>query len=203
MLPQQERSNVRTRRLSRAAATMLVAAIVLWQAASCCRLGGATPPPVTPMTTSEELAQQMRGRINRVTSRKGTFSVGITDQELTSYVVGRLQSGPGDFPARDMQIRFREDYVEIWATFIDIAPTELPVYVRATVQAVDGQLVFQITQASAASFSVPGAVRETISQILSETLAEMNTGLQVEHVAVEPGRVLLSGQVIGDVPSLP
>jgi hypothetical protein len=203
MLPQQERSNVRTRRLSWAAATMLVAAIVLWQAASCCRLGGATPPPVTPMATSEELAQQLRDRINQVTSHRGTFSVEITDQELTSYVVGRLQSGPGDFPARDMQIRFREGYVEIWATFIDIAPTELPVYIRATVQAVDGQLVFQITQASAARFSVPGAVRETISQILSETLAEMNTGLQVERVAVEPGRVLLSGQVIGDVPSLP
>lgn len=202
MLPQQERSNVRTHRLSRAAAAMLVAAIVLWQAVSCCCLGGATPPPVTPMTTSEELAQQMRDRINQVTSHKGTFSVEITDQELTSYVVGRLQSGPGDFPARDMQIRFREGYVEIWATFIDIAPTELPIYVRTTVQAVDGQLVFKITQASAASFPVPGAMRETISQVLSETLAEMNTGLRVQRVAVEPGRVLLSGQVIGDVPSL-
>ena len=56
-------------------------------------------------------------------------------------MIGLLQSGEGEFPARDMQILFREGYVEIWATFIEIAPTELPAYVRATVEARDGQLV--------------------------------------------------------------
>jgi hypothetical protein len=133
----------------------------------------------------------------------GPFSIEVTDQELTSYIVTYLASFPGQFPARDMQIRFADGYADLWATFIDIAPTALPVYVRAMAEAVDGELVFAIDEASVGPFPVPGAVRESIAQMLSESLAELELGLSVEHAEIVPGKLILSGRVTGDVPDLP
>jgi hypothetical protein len=189
--------------MSRGSVVGLIAVIVLWQASSCCLLGGAAAPPLTPFPVSEDLAQGVRDRVKEVEFTTGTFAVEISDQELTSYVIALLQSGPGDFPARDMQVQFGDGYVDIWATFIDIAPTAIPAYVRATAEVVDKQVVFRITEANAGVFPVPGALRESISQTLSETLAELELGLQVDRVEIQPGKMILTGQVTGDIPDLP
>jgi hypothetical protein len=182
----------------------LMATIVLVQVSSCCCcLGGATSPPITPVPVSEALANEMRERVAQVKAQPGPFRVEISDQELTSYIVTLLQAGPGEFPARDMQVRFGDGYVDIWATFIEVAPVDVPAYVRATVDAVNGQVVFYITQANAGSFPIPGAMRESISRTLSESLAELQLGLQVERVEIRPGTMTLSGQVTGQVPDLP
>jgi hypothetical protein len=185
------------------AAASAIVALVLWQAASCCVLGGASSPPVTPIAPSKELAQGLRERVMQVKSSLGPFTIEISDQELASYVIGLLQSGAGEFPARDMQIAFGEGIVHVWATFIDIAPTDVPVYIRAKVEAQDGQLVFVILEANAGRFPVPGAMRESISQSLSETLAELGYGLWIDDVQVDPGTVTLSGQITGQIPDLP
>jgi hypothetical protein len=176
---------------------------LLGQLSSCCCLGGAVIPPITPTPPSEDLAQAMRDRLSLTKAQQGPFTVEITDQELTSYIVGLLQSGAGEFPARDMQILFQDGYLEVWATFIEIAPTDLPAYVRATVTARDGQPVFYIEQASAGQFPVPGAMRQAISDSLTETFAELGYGLEVEDVQILPGRIVLSGQISGFIPDLP
>jgi hypothetical protein len=195
---------IMTNTLSRFSIVGFVIAIVLWQISSCCCcLGGATSPPVTPVAPSVELAQAMRDRIMQVKSTPGPFTLEVTDQELTSYIIGLLQSGAGEFPARDMQIAFSDGYVDIWATFIDVAPTDIPAYIRATVTAQDGHLVFQIREANAGPFPVPGAMRESIAQSLSETLAELELGLWIDDVRVEPERMVLTGQVTGEIPDLP
>jgi hypothetical protein len=190
--------------LPRSMTAGLVIALVLWQAASCCCcLGGATSPPASPEPPSRELAQDLRQRLTQVKSRRGSFTVAFTDRELESYLIGLLQSGEGQFPARDMQLAFRDGYVEIWATFIDIAPVDIPAYVRATVAAQDGALAFRIQEANAGPYPVPGAMRETIGRSLSETLAELQLGLFIENVRVEPGEMVIAGEVTGPVPDLP
>lgn len=177
---------------------------VLGQLSSCCcLLGGAVVPPVTVTPPSRDLAQEMRERLMSVKAKAGPFEVEVSDQELTSYVIGLLQSGAGEFPARDMQILFQEGYLEMWATFIEVAPTDVPAYVRATLDAKDGQLVLYIEQASAGPFPVPGAMREAISQSLSETLVELGYGLTIDEVQVLPGRAVLTGEVTGYIPDLP
>lgn len=182
----------------------LVAIATLLQVSSCCCcLGGAVSPPVTPLPPSKELAQELRERVMVAKVRKGPFRLEITDQELTSYIIGLLQSGAGEFPARDMQITFGDGYADIWATFIEVAPTDIAAYVRAEVRAEDGQFVFTIVEANAGQFPVPGAMRETISQSLSETLAELQFGLHVDEVQILPGKMILSGQITGTIPDLP
>jgi hypothetical protein len=145
----------------------------------------------------------MRDRLNQIKAQEGPFEVEITDQELTSYVVSLLQSGAGEFPARDMRIRFSDGYVEIWATFIDIAPTAVPVYVRGTVEVVNGDLSFVITAANAGAFPVPGAMRQSIARVFSDTLADFEFGLEFESVEIRTGIARLTGQVTGEVPDLP
>lgn len=190
--------------LPRSMTAGLVIAVVLWQAASCCCcLGGATSPPASPEPPSRELAQDLRQRLTQVKSRRGSFTVAFTDRELESYLIGLLQSGEGQFPARDMQLAFRDGYVEVWATFIDIAPVDIPAYVRATIEAQDGALAFHIQEANAGPYPVPGAMREAIGRSLSETLAELELGLSIESVRVEPGEMILAGEVTGPVPDLP
>jgi hypothetical protein len=193
-----------TNALSHWSVARVVAVIVLAQLSSCCCcLGGAVTPPVTPIPPSKDLAQDMRERVMQAKSRAGPFTIEVSDQELTSYIVGLLQSGAGEFPARDMQVKFGDGYADIWATFIEIAPTDIPAYVRATVKAQGGQLVFYIVEANAGQFPVPGAMREAISQSLSETLAELQLGLQIDDVQIQTGKMTFSGQVTGQIPDLP
>jgi hypothetical protein len=190
--------------LPRSLTVGLIAALVLWQATSCCCcLGGATSPPVTPELPSKELAQDLRQRLMQAKSRRGPFTIAFTDRELSSYLIGLLQSGEGDFPARDMQLAFRDGYLEVWATFIDIAPVDIPAYVRATVEAQDGALAFHIQEANGGPFPVPGAMREAIARSLSETLAELQLGLAVESVRLKPGEMIVAGEVTGPIPDLP
>jgi len=158
---------------------------------------------MTPFPISRDLSREMRERVTQAKAKKGAFTIEISDQELTSYIVTLAQSGPGEFSARDMQIQFGNGYVDIWATFIEVAPTDVPAYVRATVEVVDGQGVFHITQANVGAFPIPGAMRESISQTLSETLTELQLGLWVEQIEIRPGKIILVGEVIGDVPDLP
>jgi len=182
----------------------LAAVVVALQASSCCCcLGGAVPPEMTPTAVSRDLAYELRDRLNQTKDQGGAFTVEISDQELTSYVVLLLQSGAGEFPARDMQIQFGDGYVDIWATFIDIAPVEVPAYVRARVTAVNGSLAFELDKASARAVPVPGAMRETLAAILTETVAELQYGLEIHRVEVQPGLLVLSGIVTEKLPDLP
>jgi hypothetical protein len=158
---------------------------------------------MTPVPVSRDLAYDLRERLNRTKDQGGAFAVEISDQELTSYVVLLLQSGAGQFPARDMQIQFGDGYVDIWATFVDIAPVEVPAYVRARVTAVDGFLKFELDEASARAVPVPGAMRETLAEILTETLAELQYGLEIHQVEIKPGILMLSGVVTEGLPDLP
>jgi hypothetical protein len=158
---------------------------------------------VTPVAPSQELAHALRDRVTSTKARQGTFSITLTDQELTSYVIGLLQSGEGAFPARDMQILFREGYIEVWATFIEIAPTDVPAYVRAIVTARDGQLDVAILEANGGPFPVPGAMRELISRVMSESLAELDLPLSIDEVTVSSGEMTLRGEVTGTLPDIP
>jgi hypothetical protein len=189
---------------TRSSAIGITLLIVLWQVSSCCCcLGGATAPPMTPIPVSDDMARELRERVAQAKAQKGAFTIEISEQELTSYIVTLANAGPGEFPARDMQIQFGDGYVDIWATFIDVAPTEIPAHVRADVDVVDNQVAFYITQANAGVFPIPGAMREAISQMLSESLAELQLGFQIEEAEARPGVMTLSGQVVGDVPDLP
>lgn len=194
----------------RRALPALVSVVVLLQTSSCCcLLGGAVTPPMTPFEINKDLAAAMRERVMEATSTTGPggkphhFTIAITDQELTSYLVGLAQSGAGEFPARDMKLAFDDGYVEIWATFVEIAPSDLPIYIKGTVSAAGGELVFSIAQAHVGPFPIPGAMRELISQSLSETLAELQFDLDVEQVEIRRGEMVLSGTISGDIPDLP
>jgi hypothetical protein len=181
----------------------LLATAAVVQMVACTPIGSADIPPSSPVPVSKELADQLRDRLNRTKDAKGAFTVEITDQELTSYVVTLLQSGAGEFPARDMQVRFTDGYVEVWATFVEVAPIEIPAYLGLRIGVTQGHLSFHIEKAIAAGVPVPGAMREALALIGSETLAELLEGLAVQQVEVKPGKVYLSGQVTGDLPDLP
>ena len=160
-------------------------------------------PEMTPLPISKDLGYQMRERLNLAKAQEGPFAVEISDQELTSYIVMLLQSGAGEFPARDMQVEFADGHIDIWATFIDIAPTDVLTFVRARVDARDGHLEIKLDNAHLYSVPVPGAMREMLAQILSETLAELQQGLEIEQIEIKPGKMLLSGRVTGEFPDLP
>lgn len=178
--------------------SLVLADVLLW-----CWPGRAAIPPMTPFEVDKEYANALRERVQRVKSAIGPFEIAFTDLELTSYLVALAWSGAGEFPARDIKLQFNQGDLEIWATFIEVAPADLPVYVRATAEAVGGNLVFHIHQANLGPISLPGALRDLIADSLGETLAELNLPLTVEAVELHPGQAILRGTITGPIPDLP
>lgn len=193
----------RFRVLSRWLAGLVIVVLLIQASSCCCCLGGAVTPPMTPFPIDRVQAESLRERVRQAASVPGPVSLVVSDQELTSYLVGLARSGAGEFPARDIKLAFGDGYVDIWATFTNIAPTDIPIYVRATAQVANGQAVFYIEQAHAGPFPLPGAMREAVSQCLSETLAELGLNLRIDQIEIRPGEMTLRGEVTGDLPDLP
>lgn len=197
------------RRVRTWAAMMTALGALLYISLNCCCCGHTPIPPPPPLATSREEATALRKKLTAAKARPGPFTVEIGDAEFSSYLDYLMRLGAGEFPARDVYVRFARDsgsptgYIEVWATFVDVAPTDIPTYARATVEAENGHLAFHLIQADAGPCAIPGMMRESIAQVLSESLAELELGIEVKSVEVTPGKMVVTGRITGQVPDLP
>lgn len=178
-------------------------AVLLFAAQSCCcctMMGGPQPP--YSITPSEEVVRQLEERLDSLTSGPdGTFTLTITDEEMTSLAASRLadleQLGQAP-PIRDPRVYFRNGRVEAYATLEFAESLALPCMLALSIAVEDGVPVVTIEEIVAGPLPVPVSlvqqVTDTINQQIAEAFAQPETEAAIVDVQIGEGQMALTVQ---------
>lgn len=176
----------------------VVALIVATQACCCTGLGGQQPP--YPITPSDEAVQRFKERLESATpGQDGTFTLTVTDEEITSLVAQRLagqQQQGRTIPVSDPQIYFRNDCVEAYATLHLSDTLAVPGMIAMSVTVEDGLPVFTIEEIDIGPLPVPAPLLEELTNQMNQMLAESlgHAETTITGIQIGEGQMTLTAQ---------
>jgi hypothetical protein len=181
----------------------IVALAVVAQSCCCCALVGGPQPPHS-ITPSDEAVQRFRERWATVVdeSLDGSFTITVTEEEMTSLVAQMLAKQEDPPPIRDLQAHFRNDRIEVYATVTVNDSLPLPGLVAFSVSATDGELSVTLEEIAFGPLPIPDPVLETLTDAFNESLstiilAEMDEAL-ITDIQVGEGQMTISGRITPD-----
>jgi hypothetical protein len=168
-----------------------------------CGLGKKTPSTETKVPVSQEAADRLEQKLKEgVNGDEGTFSLEVTDAELTSYVILKLSEQAdrkGDLPLEDFQVQFIGGQMIYSAKVTTVCPFQLDVRVAATAQVEDGQFDVAVDKAQVGVLSLPKVLLDSLSRIITETIAEaperVEEAVEITDVETGEGMMRIDGRV--------
>lgn len=187
-------------------AFMLVATIVVLCGAMFVIAQRNMPQPPAPAFTPDAVAaNQFESAIQQAqdsASRQGSFSITVNEDQASSWLNLQAQSvADGEIPLENMQVRFQNGistlYGEVNAFDVTNVSMEFSV---ALMVAPDGSLEVEVTESNIFGVSVPGSVREDVSEQMQEAidneLRRVNQRYQLNAITANNGTLTVTGRVI-------
>jgi len=181
---------------------ILVPIIVLAIAAQvccCCTMVGGPQPPY-PITASDEAIQRFQERWATAVdeSTDGSFTITITDEEMTS-LLAQMLAEQDELAISQPQVHFRNGRVEVYATVTVADPLALPGMVALSVIATDSEIGVTLEEMAFGPLPIPEPILEpltdTLNEMLSESiLAEMDEAT-ITDIQIGEGQMTISGRV--------
>ena len=176
----------------------LLAATLVGLASLACTvsLGGPEPPgPPIAVSTAEagQVLEAWESALS-VDALAGEITLLFTEQQVTSFLAARLAADE-DPVLRDPQVYLREGKLNVYG-IADQGPFVARVLLAVAPRlSADGALAFDITSADFGPLPAPGALRESLSAILTEaftgTLGPLATGLRISSFAIADGQIAI------------
>lgn len=148
------------------------------------------PAPQPTLPPSEEAARSFEEKAKAL--QGVTFEVEFTEQEVTSYMALRAASSG---PIASPRISFQPGQVTLEGDLTGPIPGR--VTLRGTLQAVDGKPQLQFQEASVAGVPIPAVMLASLSDSLSQMIAESEGEVEVERIDVLDGRIVIAGRSVG------
>jgi hypothetical protein len=160
----------------------------------CNLLSGSVPTPPHPVAVSTEAADQLESRIQQnLTGEPGQqFILRMTDQEVTSLLVSKLNEY-GDSPVADPRVWFTKGKIYGTGRLVNVLPVEADFFVVASARIEDGKVVVDIEQISAGALPIPESVLSTISQSINETVQELQLDMHITALEILEGEAIVKG----------
>lgn len=178
----------------------LIALAVVAQSCCCCTgLGGPQPPYA--ITPSDEAAQRLRERWNTavIESTDGSFTITVTEEEVTSAVVQMLAEQDDLPPISDPQVHLRDGRIEVYATVTVGDSLAQPGLIAFSAAIIDGEIDVTIEESAFGPLPIPGPVQETLTERLNESLSRIVRGQAgdtlITDIQIGEGEMTISGQV--------
>ena len=150
--------------------------------------------PSRPVEISRELADNAWRKIHAA-QQQGSFSLKLTESELTSLLVFSLEEKLKEYPLREPKIWIEKDKVIFAATVVDLAPSPLNLAVEFQVYAEDGSVKVRFLKIKVNRTFLPEITLRTFSRIASETLAEAKLWAYIEEIRAETGVISIKGRI--------
>jgi hypothetical protein len=157
-------------------------------------LSAKSPTPPHPIVVSTESAKQLESRIgqNLGGAPGQQFILRVTDGELTSWFATEL-SKVDEPPVTNPQVWFTKGKIYGSGHVTNILPIESDIFVIASARIEDGKVIVEVEEASAGSVPLPDSVLETLSESLSQTVEELQLGVQVTALEILEGEAIIQG----------
>jgi hypothetical protein len=177
----------------------IVALVVAIQACCCCTLLGGPQPPY-PITPSDEAIRRFEERMNSATpGPDGTFTITVTDEEITSLVARRLTEQQGEaLPISDPQVYFRNGRIESYATLQLAGSLPVPCMVALSIAVENGLPIVTIEEIDAGPLPLPASFAEgltdAVNQQLAESFASEAAGFAITDVQIGEGQMTVTAK---------
>lgn len=173
-------------------------------AAIACNFPLSSPEP-TPIPVSQEqakaLEQQVIQSLTQV-AQTGTFSLEITDSQLTSAMAISLTKEAANIgvPLENVQVRFTEGKIFLSASTVQ-GVFKVPVEIVAKVEAVSCQVQFTVESANAGPLPLPkeqlnSLVPQAQNALFEQITSTLGANVCITSLIVGDGRLAVSGQKI-------
>jgi hypothetical protein len=181
---------------------LLICGLTLTSAVLACQIevGGPEAPgaPIpTVQGTQEQLssiwAQALESALN-----SGQVMVIIDQTQLTTFLASKLAERE-DPALLSPQVYLQQDTIQIYG-IVDQGPflANALLIIKPVIEQ-DGQLSFELTQADVGPLPIPGALKDTVSAILTEaftgTIGSLATGVRITSIAITDGEMAIVGEV--------
>lgn len=179
----------------------ILALIVAAQACCCATLGGPQPP--YPITPSDETVQRFREHLDKATpGPDGTFTLTVTDEEITSLVARRLAEQESQtLPISNPQVYFRDGRVEVYGTLRLSGSLAVPGMIAMSTAVEDGRPVFTIEEIDIGPLPVPATLLEELTVQMNQLLTENFGGATatITDIQIGEGQMTVTLQAaVGD-----
>ena len=177
----------------------LIALAVAAQACCCCTISGPQPPYT--ITPSDQTIHQFEERMDSVeTDADGSFTVTITEEEITSLIVRELAKQDEPPPIGEPQVHFRNGRAECYATVQIIDSLALPSMVALSITAANGEIEVTVEEVALGPLPIPGSALELLTDALNKALVEGVQGDDVDtlitDIQIGDGEMRISGQLL-------
>jgi hypothetical protein len=116
----------------------------------------------------------------------------MTDAEVTSWLASEL-AAYDEPPVTEPQVWFTKGKIYGSGRVSNFLPFESDFYVVASARIMDGKVNVEIEEVSAGAVPLPDSALATISQSVSETVEELQLGVQVTALEILEGEAIVQG----------
>jgi hypothetical protein len=169
----------------RSQAAIPLITLVLAAQFCCCStvIGGPQPPYV--ITPSNEAVQRFQDRWRTVVdeSLDDSFTITLTEEEMTSIAERMLAKRVDSPPISDLQVHFRNQRIEVYATVTVQDSLPLPGMVAFSAYATDGGISVSVEEAAFGPLPIPDSVLEASTDALNDLISE-GVEAEIENASI-------------------
>jgi uncharacterized protein YpmS len=160
-------------------------ALVLAGQFCCCStiIGGPQPPYV--ITPSDEAVQRFQDRWSTVVdeSLDGSFTITLTEEELTSVAMQMLARQVNSPPINDLQIHLRNERIQVYATVTLQDSLPLPGMIAFSARATDGGISISVEEAAFGPLPIPDSILEASTDALNDLISK-SVEAEIENASI-------------------
>ncbi len=178
-----------------------VCALLLAGGLACQVSAGGPTPPASPIPFSTEAAGELQNlwQSTLAAAKNGQVSVTVTEQQLTSLMVLRLQEAQqtqGDATIRDVQVFLRGGKIQMFGVIEASNITANTLVVVSVGVTAGGQMTFSVDSADFGPIPAPASLTQAISDTLNEALTgqvgTLASGVKITSVLIADGQMTIS-----------
>ena len=186
-------------------AISFIALMLLVQSCCCCTILGGPEPPYS-ITPSDDAIEGFKERWHTAVdgSPDGSFSITLTEEEMTSLIVNRLDQEKDVPPVRDLQVHLRNGRIEVYATIMMNGSLPVPGMIAFSAKPVAGTIGVTLEDVAFGPLPVPDSALEAPTDVLNELISrsvitEMGA-VTITDIQIGEGDMTLFGQIAPDSP---
>jgi len=153
--------------------------------------------PDRQLEISSELAQKVETQLTQqlLEDPSGRFALTLSESEVTSYLLYRLERDLRGSPIRDLKIWFEDGQVVAFGKLVNVAPITVEFLAVVSLNFEEGQLRLDFNEVYIGDFALPRFALNFLSQTATETIAETEFKLRITDLEIRQGSLTLRGQL--------